>query len=76
MSETLRHSIIVIGCIYQIGFLVTFLWIMLAIPSKELSKPGFRGHLIYFFRLIIWPYGMYYYTSRYFAKSLQNTSNS
>lgn len=49
---------------YQLGFLFTNLGLLIIIPPKELSGIGVKGWLAHFFRMIVWPYGLYYYTLR------------
>ncbi len=62
--------------IYQIGLFFTFIGLMIAVPSDKLSKTGFRGYMDYVFQIIIWPYGLYYYTLRDYPQRSQNNFQS
>ena len=73
----MNEKFLAIMVVYQIGLLLTFIGIMIAVPSDKLSESaGLRGHLAYMFRLVFWPYGLYYYMLRDNTQHSQNSSQS
>ncbi len=68
----MNEKILAIMVVYQIGFLFTFIAIMITAPSEKLS--GLKGHLAYILRLLVWPYGLYYYTLRGDTQQPHNNS--